>query len=114
MFDEVKAMMPNEISGNDYDRQIVFWLNAAVLDLTKSVEISIPGTIDVIWDDDDENVKDNSNVTDKLIIGAIALYVTLHIGNPPNYENLLKAYESLKGQMRLSKHYTDYGEVTEA
>ena len=32
----------------------------------------------------------------------------MRIGNPPNYDNLLKAYESLKGQLRLSKTYTTY------
>ena len=32
----------------------------------------------------------------------------MRIGNPPNYDNLLKAYESLKGQMRLSDQYTHY------
>jgi len=32
----------------------------------------------------------------------------MRIGNPPNYDNLLKAYESLKGQMRISKSYTAY------
>jgi hypothetical protein len=30
----------------------------------------------------------------------------MRIGNPPNYDNLLRAYESLKGQLRLSKSYT--------
>ena len=29
---------------------------------------------------------------------------------PPNYDNLLKAYESLKGQLRLSKNYSTYGD----
>jgi hypothetical protein len=38
----------------------------------------------------------------------------MRIGNPANYDNLLKAYESMKGSMRLSSHYTDYGEVTGA
>ena len=32
----------------------------------------------------------------------------MRIGNPPNYDNLLKAYESLKGQLRLSESYTHY------
>ena len=37
----------------------------------------------------------------------------MRIGNPPNYDNLLKAYESLKGQLRLSKTYTTSEVTTE-
>ena len=29
----------------------------------------------------------------------------MRIGNPPNYNELLKAYNSLKGQLRLSSSY---------
>ena len=111
MFAEVKAMMPNEISGEDYDQQIVLWLNAGVLDLTTTAEIVIPGNVSVSWNSSTEKVTDSSDVTDEQIIGAIAIFVTLHIGNPPNYDNLLKAYESMKGQMRISKKYTTYGEA---
>ena len=39
---------------------------------------------------------------------AISVWCNMRIGNPPNYDNLLKAYESLKGQLRLSKSYTQY------
>jgi len=42
------------------------------------------------------------------------VWCNMRIGNPPNYDNLLKAYESLKGQLRLSKSYTQYGEAEEA
>lgn len=106
MFAEVKAMMPNEISGNDYDQQIVFWLNAGVRDLTTSTEIVIPGDVDVRWNTETGAYEDDSDVTDEQVIGAIAIYVTLHIGNPPNYDQLLAAYESMKGQMRMSRTYT--------
>ena len=39
---------------------------------------------------------------------TIATWCNMRIGNPPNYDNLLKAYESLKGQLRISKTYTRY------
>ena len=51
---------------------------------------------------------DSSTLTDEMIITAIGTWCNMWIGNPPNYDNLLKAYESLKGQMRISKSYTAY------
>ena len=65
------------------------------------------------WDETTGTVTDHSDVTDKMIIGAIAIYVSMNIGNPPNYDNLLRAYESLKGQMRMASKYTRPEAVTE-
>ena len=54
-------------------------------------------------------ITDASTVKDELIITAISIWCNMRIGNPPNYEQLLKAYNSLKGQLRLSHKYTAYG-----
>ena len=54
-------------------------------------------------------ITDSSTVTDDLIIKTIAVWCNKEIGNPPNYDALCKAYNSLKGQLRLSKDYTTYG-----
>ena len=113
MFTEVKDSLP--ISGDDYDAQIIREIKACALDLTTSAEIQLPGTIAItrtqnaqtgVW-----TITDSSTVTDELIIATIATWCNMRIGNPPNYDNLLKAYESLKGQLRLSKTYTT-SEVT--
>ena len=53
----------------------------------------------------------DSTITDELIIATICVWCNMRIGNPPNYDSLLKAYESLKGQLRLSSHYTTYTEA---
>ena len=112
VFASVKAMLP--VSGDEYDAEIVMQIYAAALDLTRTAEIQLPGEISITraqsqgaW-----TVTDNSTVTDQLVITAIAIWCNMRIGNPPNYDNLLKAYESLKGQLRLSKSYTSYGEAT--
>ena len=120
MFQEVKSTLP--ISGDDYDAEIIMQIKACALDLTTSAEIQLPGTIAITrtWhktgEDPDTHedigywtVDDTSTLTDELITTAIATWCNMHIGNPPNYDNLLKAYESLKGQLRLSKTYTTYG-----
>ena len=114
MFAEVKDTLP--ISGDDYDAQIIREIKACAQDLTTSAEIRLPGTISItrtesqgVW-----TVTDTSTLTDELIITAISVWCNMRIGNPPNYDNLLKAYESLKGQLRLSKTYTQYGEAEEA
>ena len=111
MFAEVKAMLP--ISGNDYDAEIVMQILACELDLTTSAEIVLPGSISISRDAETGAVTDESTLTDPLITVAIGTWCNMRIGNPPNYDNLLKAYESLKGQMRLSKSYTQYEPETD-
>ena len=106
MFAEVKATLP--ISGDDYDAEIIMQIKAAALDLTTSAEIVLPGEIIITRDENTGVVTENSTVQDELIITAISIWCKMQIGNPPNYDNLLKAYESLKGQLRLSKNYTRY------
>ena len=108
MFAEVKRMLP--ISGDDYDAEIVTQIKAAALDLTRTADIILPGEIEISIDDTTGAVTDESTMDDELIITAIGTWCAMRIGNPPNYDNLLKAYESMKGNLRLSWHYTDYGE----
>ena len=115
MFTEVKDTLP--ISGDDYDAQIIREIKACVLDLTTSAEIQLPGEIAItrtqnaqtgVW-----TIIDNSTITDELIIAVISTWCNMRIGNPPNYDNLLAAYNSLKGQLRLSKTYTTSEVTTE-
>ena len=112
MFADVKAMLP--ISGDDYDAEIILQIKACALDLTRTAEITLPGTINITRNESTGAVTDTSTLTDEMIITAIGIWCNMRIGNPPNYDNLLKAYESLKGQMRLSKSYTAYTEAEEA
>ena len=115
MFQEVKDTLP--ISGDDYDAKIIMEIKACALDLTTSAEIRLPGTIAITRTQNQQGVwtiSDTSTLTDELIITAISIWCNMRIGNPPNYDNLKAAYESLKGQMRLSKTYSTYTEaVTE-
>ena len=114
MFQEVKESLP--ISGDDYDAEIIRQIKACALDLTTSAEIVLPGTIFIPRTQNQQGVwtiSDTSTLTDELIITAISIWCNMRIGNPPNYDNLLKAYESLKGQLRLSKTYTHYGQTDE-
>ena len=119
MFAEVKAMLP--ISGDDYDQEIIIQIRAAVLDLTRTAEIVLPGDVDITRthqaattsEPEQWVITDSSTLTDELAITAIATWCNMRIGNPPNYDNLLKAYESMKGSMRISSAYTTYGGVTE-
>lgn len=104
MFAEVKDTLP--VSGDDYDAQIIREIKACALDLTTSAEIVLPGTID-ITQNAQGLVTDTSTLTDELIIAAISIWCNMRIGNPPNYDKLLDAYNSLKGQFRLSKTYTE-------
>ena len=124
MFAEVKDSLP--VMGDDYDAQIIREIKACALDLTTSAEIVLPGEIKITrtWTEpvvttEGEvpgywTITDESTVTDELITAAIATWCNMRIGNPPNYANLLSAYNSLKGQFRLSKTYTRYGDAEDA
>jgi len=106
MFAEVKAMLP--VSGDAYDAEIVMQIRAAALDLTRTSEIVLPGEISISRDAETGEITDTSTLADELIITTIAIWCQMRIGNPPNYDQLLKAYESQKGSLRLSSEYTDY------
>lgn len=108
MFAEVKAGLP--VSGDAYDGQICQQIQAAVLDLTRTAEIAMPGEVNITIDATTGAVTDNSTVTDAYIITAVTLWCQMNIGNPPNYDNLRSAYEAIKGNLRLSDHYTVYQE----
>lgn len=114
MFSDVKELL-TFVNGDDYDAQIIAEIKACALDLTKSAEIVLPGVIDITRTQDQTGkwtITDNSTITDALIIKTIAVWCNKEIGNPPNHDNLEAAYNSLKGRLRLSKTYTQYGEVT--
>ena len=114
MFQEVKDTLP--ISGDDYDAQIIMEIKACALDLTTSAEITLPGTIAITRTQNQQGVwtiTDTSTLTDELILTAISVWCNMRIGNPPNYDKLLAAYNSLKGQLRLSKSYTTSEVTTE-
>ena len=115
MFAEVKESLP--ISGDDYDAQIIREIYACVLDLTTSAEIVLPGEVDITREQEAATtseperwvITDDSTLKDQLIITVISIWCNMRIGNPPNYQNLKDSYDSLKGQLRLSKTYTNYG-----
>ena len=111
MFAEVKSMLP--VSGNAYDAEIITQIKAAALDLTRTAEIVLPGEIAISRDEETGEITDESDLTDEYILTAIATWCNMRIGNPANYDNLLRAYESMKGSMRISKHYTTFSEVAD-
>ena len=110
MFQEVKDRLP--VSGDGYDAQIISEIRACVTDLTSSAEIRLPGTVKITRTQDSQTgawtITDNSSLRDDFVITVIAVWCNMRIGNPPNYDDLLKAYNAFKGQMRLSKRYTDF------
>ena len=102
MFAEVKSMLP--VSGSGYDRDIIIQIKAAVADLTKTEQIVLPGIVNISISDQGA-ITDNSTLTDEYVITAIATWCNMRIGNPPNYDNLEKAYNTIKGNMRMSHEY---------
>ena len=107
LFETVKDSLP--VSGNGYDGNIITQIKAAVLDLTTSTEIVLDGVVDIERDAQTGEITDNSSIDDELVITAISVWCNMRIGNPPNYDKLLEAYNSLKGQMRMSSRYNGRG-----
>lgn len=107
LFATVKDSLP--VSGNGYDGNIITQIKAAVLDLTTSTEIVLDGVVDIERDAQTGEITDNSSIDDELVITAISVWCNMRIGNPPNYDKLLEAYNSLKGQMRMSSRYNGRG-----
>lgn len=108
MFAEVKAMLQNRISGESYNKQIAYWIKAAVLDLTKTDQIVLDGVCDISVTENQDGtvtITDNSTIEDEFVFATCAAYVSMNIGNPPNYDNLSQAYNTMKGNMRMSKVY---------
>ena len=113
MFAEVKELL-TFVQGDEYDGKIISEIKACAADLTRTTEIVLPGEISITRvkepattvDPERWVITDASTVTDELVIKAIAVWCDKEIGNPPNYAQLQAAYESLKGSMKLSKHYT--------
>lgn len=84
--------MALRISTNAYDTEIQTYIDAALRDLT------IGG---VILPDTPE--------TDKLVAMAVVTYCRMRFGTPDNYEQLKRAYDEQKAQLRTSTGYTDWG-----
>ena len=111
MFKEVKSMLP--VSGNRYDEEIIMHINGAVLDLTRTAHIVLPGAVDITRNDTTGEITDNSTISDQYVLEAIAVYCNMHIFNPPNMESLERAYKNKKGSMQLSKYYNGTAVTTE-
>ena len=86
--------MALRISTNAYDTEIQTYIDAALRDLT------IGG---VILPDTPE--------TDKLVAMAVVTYCRMRFGSPDNYEQLKRAYDEQKAQLRTSTGYTDWGDL---
>lgn len=114
MFQEVKDRLTSWIDGDgdEYDAQIIGEIKACEIDLTSSAEINLPGEISITRTYDPQTEKwtvtDASTITDEFVISVFAIWCNMNIGNPPNYDNLAKAYYSRKGQMRTSRKYTAF------
>ena len=108
MFAEVKTALSSRISGNGYDDQIVLYIKAGAQELTRTGDIIMPGEIDISFDAETGAVTDNSTVTDEYFIHAVALYCMIHIGNPPDREQLKVAYAEHRNRMTTCSEYTDW------
>jgi len=120
MFAEVKAML-TFVNGDEYDEKIAREINACAVDLTKTAEIILPGDVKITVtrtpattsEPESVTITDESDIDDDYVFAVFATWCDMRLGNPPNYDNLLAAYKTMKGNMRLSKKYTTFGGAEE-
>ena len=90
MLSKVKLAMA--ITTTAYDAELQDLIDAALLDL------GIAGV-------------DSSLIHDKLIQRAVITYCRMMFHSPADFDNLQKAYESLKGSMAIATGYTEWGQL---
>lgn len=107
MLKEAKKAM--WVTVNDFDSEIASLLEAGAKDL-EIAGIVLDGVIDIEIDEDEGTVTDFSSVEDPLLKRAIITYAQMNFRNPPNHDNLVAAYESLKGRLMNATGYTRFRE----
>ena len=118
MFAEVKSML-TFVNGDDYDEKIAREILACETDLTATAEIVLPGKVEITitkqaaTTSEPERVliNDTSDIDDNYVFAVFATWCDMRIGNPPNIAELKNAYRTIKGNMRTSKKYTNFGSV---
>jgi hypothetical protein len=106
MLKEAKKAL--RVTATYYDSEIASLLMAGANDL-EIAGVVLPGTVSFTVSSSDD-VTDVSTLTDELAMRAVITYAAMRFGNPPNYEQLLDAYETQKVQLMHASAYTDYGE----
>jgi len=94
-----KCKVALRVTTNAYDSEITDLINASFDDLIQVNAIQ------------DLSASDNNYPADNaLIVRAIVTYVKAYFGRPDNYEQLLRAYNDLKAQLKTATGYTEWGD----
>lgn len=103
MLSETKMAL--RIKTNIYDGEIARLIEAAVGDLG-IVDVDAAGvSLTVTATTEGETVRDDSTITDQLLIRAIITYVRLHFGTPDDYDKLERSYNEQKAQLITASGY---------
>ena len=93
------------VTAEAYEPELCSLMDAAAKDLTIA-GVVLPGTVSVA--ETEQGMQDSSTLTDALCLRAIFTYCRAHFGSPPDYDRLIAAYETQKGQLMHASGYTDY------
>lgn len=92
-----KSKTALRVTTTAYDSEIEDLIEASYSDL-----VQVNAIQDLI--DEDENYPADY----PLIVRAIVTYVKANFGRPDNYEQLRRAYDELKAQLKTATGYTDW------
>ena len=106
MLKEAKKAL--RVTVNNFDSEIAHLLMSGANDL-QIAGVVLPGEVAFTIGTDDA-VTDTSTLTDDLAMRAIITYAAMRFGNPPNYDQLMDAYDTQKVQLMHAAAYTNYGE----
>ena len=91
MLDAVKMALPVTVDG--FDMEILDLIQTALMDLETN------------------GVNAQAMQDDPLILQAVKTYCKAHFRTPPNYDQLMSAYDAQKGHLMKCARYTNYTEA---
>ena len=96
-----------QITDTDYDPELCLLMDAGARDLAIS-GVVLPGTVS--FEATNAGMRDDSTLTDPLVLRAIFTYVRMNFESPADYDRLAKSYSLQKEQLMHASRYTDYGD----
>jgi hypothetical protein len=93
------------VTAAQYEPELCRLMEAGAKDL-EIAGVVLPGT--VAFAETNDGMRDDSDLTDALVMRAIFTYCRAHFGSPADYDKLAESYETQKVQLMHAGGYTDY------
>jgi hypothetical protein len=93
------------VTAAQYEPELCRLMEAGAKDL-EIAGVVLPGTVAFV--ETNNGMRDDSDLTDALVMQAIFTYCRAHFGSPADYDRIEAAYQTQKVQLMHAGSYTDY------